>query len=98
MMGPLGKVGTNDRLLQIRAQKYVSNVNSWGEWQTAQLPSTSQRHRDQGRHLGQKEASGPYLAGLSSALQQTWIPLSSPNCHLLTTAHTIPSTEILLYH
>lgn len=30
MMGPLGKVGMHDRPLQIRAQKYVSNVNSAG--------------------------------------------------------------------
>lgn len=47
VMGPLGKVGTHDRPLEIRAHKYVSDVNSGG-W-TPQLPSTSRRHRDQGR-------------------------------------------------
>lgn len=35
-MGPLGKVGTHDRPLEIKAQKYVSDVNS-GRW-TPQLP------------------------------------------------------------
>ena len=49
-MGPLGKVGTHDRPLEIRGQKYVSNVNSRG--QTPRLhppPRTSRRHRDWGR-------------------------------------------------
>ena len=35
-MGPFGKVGMHDRPLEIRAQKYVSNVNSRGR--TPRLP------------------------------------------------------------
>lgn len=63
VMGPLGRVGSHDRPLEIRAQKYVSDVNSGG-W-APQLPSTSRRHRDRagrGSHLGQV-ASGTSRPG-----------------------------------
>lgn len=46
-MGPLGKVGTHDRPLQIRAQKYVSDVNHSAG--APQFPRTSQRRLDRGR-------------------------------------------------
>lgn len=41
-MGPLGKVGTYHRPLEIRAQKYVNYVK--GDGGAPQLPCTSQRH------------------------------------------------------
>ena len=46
-MGPLGEVGMHDRPLEIRAQKYVSKVDSGVR--APQLPCTSRRHGDWGR-------------------------------------------------
>lgn len=47
VVGPLGEVGMHDRPLEIRAQKYVSKVDSG--LRAPQLPRTSRRHRDWGR-------------------------------------------------
>lgn len=44
VMGPLGKVGTHDRPLEIRAQKYVSDVNSKG-WTPRPPPPPNTPHR-----------------------------------------------------
>lgn len=58
VMGPLGKVGTHDRPLEIRGQKYVSNVNSRG--QTPQLHPRPVPAGDTGTGAGQgQKVSGP---------------------------------------
>lgn len=71
-MGPLGKVGTHDRPLEIRAQKYVSDVNSGGQGRGCRYPSSpvpsgdTETRAGQDSHLGWKEASGSSRARPSS--------------------------------
>lgn len=98
-MGPLGKVGTHDRPLEIKAQKYVSDVNS-GRW-TPQLPpyqpETPRTGQDKAAILdGRRHQDFQGLAWLSPPASLH--PSSFPTFPPLTTAQPIPPTEILLHH
>lgn len=87
-MGPLGKVGTHDRPLEIRAQKYVSDVNSGG--QVPQLLRTSRRHGGWGRwrQPSWMEGSIRTFQELGSPLPMNRLdPSFSPCFHLRTSLH-----------
>lgn len=74
VMGPLGKVGTHDRPLEIRAQKYVSDVNSrgWTPWPTPPALPTAPYQPETPR-LGQvKDGRCQDLPGPSLPFPKSW--------------------------
>lgn len=90
-MGPLGKVGTHDRPLEIRAQKYVSDVTVV-EGGTQYQPETPRLGQDEAAILDRtfQGLPGPGLTFLTRHLGPLILPHAATSVSLLSPSPSLP--------